>query len=473
MIALTAAALASLAIVTQDQSALRAAPRDSAQQQAMLWQGDVLEVRGQRMDYLQVYDHRRERAGYIRASQVRGTDASAPEAPDLLAVLRFLRDTPGSESLGLAYAAAYLKAVPAPALTAEPFDAIGSMAERLAARASARQGKANDAATAGQLEVVAGYGVRLLSYETSPGQMQLCYDGEAFRRVLTMPSATPEQRARAALSLSRPDCVDPAMRVSERDALLRWNAELLDRIPAEALPETLKNRLHMRRAGVWSALAFNQARQGEAPQQAGQRALQELAAVNKPELTDDDQSEYNDAAMRVAASRWAAEPAQASMPGGKLTLTTQAGQPGETCVSLGDGKSAKPLARRCTFGVVWAASARPNAAGTALALAVQPLPGWRELWLFHQTPQGWQVDMLPPAAANPELGYVEFAGWVPDGERLLVSRELRSEGRWKRTFEVLKLDTLETEKAAGSPSFLALFQRWQSADWKRQTVSLR
>ncbi|HJW10155.1 MAG TPA: hypothetical protein VJ598_00125, partial [Albitalea sp.] len=62
---------ATLAIVTQDQAALRAAPRASAQQQAMLWQGDALEIRGERMDYLQVYDHRRERAGYIRSSQVR------------------------------------------------------------------------------------------------------------------------------------------------------------------------------------------------------------------------------------------------------------------------------------------------------------------------------------------------------------------------------------------------------------------
>ncbi|HEY9068450.1 MAG TPA: hypothetical protein VIO33_25925, partial [Burkholderiaceae bacterium] len=32
-----------LAIVTQDQVALRAAPRDAAAQQAVLWQGDVLE----------------------------------------------------------------------------------------------------------------------------------------------------------------------------------------------------------------------------------------------------------------------------------------------------------------------------------------------------------------------------------------------------------------------------------------------
>ena len=60
-----------MAVVVQDQSALRAAPRDSAAQQAVLWQGDVLEVRGERIDHLQVWDHRRERAGFVKASQVR------------------------------------------------------------------------------------------------------------------------------------------------------------------------------------------------------------------------------------------------------------------------------------------------------------------------------------------------------------------------------------------------------------------
>ena len=51
------AGLPGFAIVTQDNTALRAAPRDSAATQAVLWQGDALEVRGQRADYLQVYDH--------------------------------------------------------------------------------------------------------------------------------------------------------------------------------------------------------------------------------------------------------------------------------------------------------------------------------------------------------------------------------------------------------------------------------
>src|SRR5512143_2946089 len=117
---LTAAALAALAIVTQDQAALRAAPRESAPQQAVLWAGDSLEIRGEKGDYLQVYDHRRERAGYIRATQVRTQSLTPENAPELLAVVRFLRDRPGAEALGIGYAAAYLKAAPAEAIDAEP-----------------------------------------------------------------------------------------------------------------------------------------------------------------------------------------------------------------------------------------------------------------------------------------------------------------------------------------------------------------
>jgi hypothetical protein len=128
MIGLLAAT--ALAIVTQDNASLRAAPSGGAAQHAQLAAGDLLEVRGERLDFLQVYDHRRERAGFVRATQVRALAASEAEAPQLIAVVRFLRDTPGAEALGIAYVAAYLKAAPAQAIGAEPFDALGMMAAR-------------------------------------------------------------------------------------------------------------------------------------------------------------------------------------------------------------------------------------------------------------------------------------------------------------------------------------------------------
>ena len=479
-----AAALAAVAIVTQDAAALRSQPRDSGMAQAQLTQGDTLEVRGERMDYLQVYDHRRERAGYVRASQVRLTQAGAADAPELLSVLRFVRDTPGQEALGVGYAAVYLKAVPVQAITAEPFDALGTMAERLARRASARAAAPGaDNRLAAQLEGVASYGVRILSHEHD-GTVRLCYDGEAFRRVLSMPSATPAQRARAVLGLTRHDCVDPALRANETAEMTRWRADLVQRLgdtDMAQLPEQLKNRIHLRRAGVQALLAFEQARRGESGLSAGRIALQALAAVNKAELSDDDQAEYNDAAIRVGASRWAAEaPVEGTKPvADRPALLVQPGQPGQTCVLLTDAQhdSTRPLLRQCTWGVAWLASARVHPSGQAVALAVQPLGTWRELWLMRKTPAGWALDVLPPAPGNPlgeDTGYLEFAGWVPEGEpRLLLAREARLDGRFMRRFEVSRLDSLAVDKQASSPQGLALFQRWQDPAWKRQSVALR
>jgi hypothetical protein len=466
------AAAVVLAIVTQDQAALRAAPRDSAQQQAVLWQGDSLEIRGEKQDFLQVYDYRRERAGYIRASQVRRVSLAPADAPELLSVVRFLRDTPGAESLGISYAAAYLKAAPAAAITAEPFDALGGMADRLARRASSRQGKQGDITIAAHLEAVANYGVGIRSFERE-GRMQLCYDGEAFRRVLAMQSEPP-QRAAAALGLTRQECVDPALRPGERMALDAWRAEVLDRVELKDLPPHLKNRLHMRRAAVWSSVAFARARKGEPSAQPAQRAVDELGMVEPAELSDDDASAFADAGVRVGSVRWAVEAlAPASAAGLRVVLA--AGAPGETCVVLIDDKHDKqhPLARRCSYGVVWSASARANTQGTALTLAVQPMDGWREMWVFHQTSAGWLTDVLPPAAADPDLGYVEFAGWVPGSQNLLLAREARVDGRFKRSFELVDINTLATLKSADKPSSLSLFYRWQDPAWKRQTVSLR
>jgi hypothetical protein len=469
-----------LAIITHDQTPLRAAARSSAQQQAVLWQGEVVEVRGERLDYLQVYDHKRERGGFVHVSQVRRTGLAAAEAPELLAVIRFIRDTPGAEALGIGLTAAYLKAAPAETLNGaagiEAFDALGTFADRLARRASSGslQDKAGAALLSAHLEVAARYGVGFANHEND-GRMRICYDGDAFRRVLALAS-NPEQRARAALSLTRHECVNPALGPTEHARLDQWRADVLDRADTAGLPGYLKNRLQMRRAGVWAGIAYQRARQGEGAEAAANRALTELGGINKAELPEADASGYSDAAMRVSASRWAAvPPGVETAASARPMIVTVAGQPGETCVLLIDAKNdlKHPLARRCTYGIVWAASASLNREASALALAVQPLATWREIWVFRKDAQGWSISVLPPSSTEPDVGYAEFAGWVPGGKQMLVAREARGEGKYKRGFEVIALDTLNTERQVAEPGMLSTFQRWQDPVWKRQTLSLR
>ena len=447
-------------------------------QQVVLWSGDSLEIRGEKLDYLQVYDHRRERAGYVKSNQLRLVSLKAEDAAESLALLRFLRDSAGSESLGISYAAAYLKAAPNTAASSpqwpEALDALGSMAERLARRASAQQAKGTEAKIAAQLEVAAQYGVQIKSFE-SAGRMQLCYDGEAYRRVMALPAASELQKARAALGLTRGDCIDPATPPLQKIALDAWRAELLDKVKPIDLPEFMKNRLHMRRASVWASIAYQRSRKAEnaAAQQAAQRAIDELAAVNKAELPDEDQASYFEAGVRAGSVRWAAQTPPAQLNFGKLQLISKDGQPGETCLSLFDSQSKQTLVQRCSYSVIWTASASLHPAGNALALAAQPLDGWRELWLLHETAAGWVIDVLPPAASEPDVGIAEFAGWVPNTKKLLLAREARVEGRSKRSFEVLSMESLQTEVWADKPSALSLFARWQDANWKRSSLMLR
>jgi hypothetical protein len=460
---------ASVAIVVLDHASLRAAPRSSAAELTALWQGDVLEVRGERAGYLKVYDYRRERGGYLRSEAVRQVELTETGAPELLSVLRFLRDSPGSEALGISYGAAYLKAAPARALTAEPFDAIARMAERLAEQASGGTNRVADVAA--HLEVVQQFGIHMRTFERD-GRMQVCYDGELFHRVLASAGASSEERARAALGLTRPDCIDPDLGPVPRASLDDERRELLDQIDDADLSAMMKSRVHARRAEVWASIAFEQARHREPPQAAAERALTELVAVHTNDLGDDRRAEYTDAVLRVGAIRWAS-----MMPApqaGPLILSAAPGAPGQTCVTLEDTRlhGSAPLVQHCTYGIVWMASAQSIPQGPALVLAVQPLESWRELWVLHQRSGTWTVDVVSPGADDPEEGYVEFAGFAPGTRRLLIAREVKDRGRFQRRFEELRLDDLALAQQANSPDMLRDFGRWQDVAWRRDTLSL-
>jgi hypothetical protein len=470
-------------LLVQD-AALRGAPREAAPVQAQMARGEAVELRAERGDHWQVWDYRRERGGWLRKGHVmllpRGEGASA----ELLAQLRLARQQWGTEGLGVGLASAYIQtATPAELASAggaEVLDTMGALADRIAERASlpaGAGGRPTEALLAAQLDVAARYGLRFVQIEAEDGRVQVCYDGEVHRRLLPMPAASPEQRLRAALALTRPECAPGRATPRERQAHDAWRAEVLDQLNPTLLAPYLKNRWLMRRASIAASLAFAQARSGSGGDNGRGRATEamaDFARVSPAELTEDDLAAYNDTAMRVNASRWIARPtpgASAAAWGG-LSLSTSAGTDGQTCVQLRDAHAGL-LLERCSFGLVTSASASLNREANAVALAVQPLDGWRELWVFVKTAQDWRVEVLPPAAASPGVGVAEFAGWVPGGQQMLVARESRADGRYRRTFELVSLANLQTERQSKEPTGLVAFQRWADTSWLNASPATR
>jgi hypothetical protein len=83
------------------------------------------------------------------------------------------------------------------------------------------------------------------------------------------------------------------------------------------------------------------------------------------------------------------------------------------------------------------------------------------------------LDAVSPATTEPAVGYVELAGFTPDGSRVLVAREVLVEGKIKSSFQVLKRETLMPEKTAERPDDSGTFKRWSTADWRNRTLAVR
>jgi hypothetical protein len=477
-----------VALVVQDHAPLRATAHDAAPRQTALTLGDWLEVRGERQGYLQVYDHRRERPGYVRPAAVRSYAVDEDSAPKLATIVDYLKDGLGEESLGIGYVALYLRAAPPQRIGADVFDALGTMAERLARRASAHVTKPGDGSLAQQLEVAGSYGVRFVSFEQE-GQTRFCYDGEAFRRVLAM-GGTASARARAALALTDPDCVDPALGPTAALTLATSRAGVLDGVDPSALgpdvPARESARLRLRRSMVQAELAYYAARTGDLllAKQASASAKRDLQLADRSALADEDLITYEETALHAASVRRADDQAIATARSANLTIELAAGSPGQTCVRV--KTSAAPQAapfEHCTYGVVWPSSIRIAPHDAAVAIVVQPLAGWSELLVLHPKQGRWVADTVTPAAIDPELGYVELAGFSPDGARLLLVRESRATGPLgsahtnapaiRKSFQVIITDDLSVEKASTTLANFPTFRRWQAPDWEPGTLALR
>jgi hypothetical protein len=158
-----------------------------------------------------------------------------------------------------------------------------------------------------------------------------------------------------------------------------------------------------------------------------------------------------------------------------------AGEPGQTCVRL-KTIGAQPF-EHCTYGVVWPSSVRIAPHDAAVALVVVPMEGWSELLVLHPGANGWIADTLAPAALDPDVGYVEVAGFSADGQHLLAVREARASGPlgsphtlapWiRKVYQTVTLADLHVEKEVTVLANLPPAKRWDTADWKRGTLALR
>ena len=446
----------------------------------MLWRGDWLEVRGEQRGWLKVYDHRHERPGWVAAPSARTVELDEAAAPALRAVVEFLRDAPGSESLGIAYAGLYMKVAPRGGIDARLLVSLGTMADRLAHRAST---EAADGHAAQQLEVAQSWGIGFASVERGDG-IRTCYDGAAFRQALALAPAGPGplELATAVLGLTDPACEPQTVGATERRARDEAALGLLGRVEPTQVPGPIGNRVRIRRAVIGARLAWALGRGADpAAGKVAEAAVAAFARVDRPELADDDVADYQAAALEVAASRWAAG-APAPVKKGDPTLVLTPGEPGETCIAIAaPGEAARGAAAaetaaappHCTHGQVWASSFRVAPDRAAAVLAIEPLPGWLELWMFRRAAGGWTLDVLAPATEGPDLGYVELAGWSGDGARAVVVREARSDGAVHRTYQVIKLDTLAIEHQAARLADLGPGRAWLTPEWRGRTLALR
>ncbi len=477
-----------VAIVVEDSTPLRAAPNDAAPRQAELWRGDWLEVRGETPDFLQVWDHRRERPGYVRPWRVRTYPMSDESLPELRAIVRFLRDSPNAESLGLGYAGLFLRAAgPAADGAADVYEAIGVMADRLARRVSAPQQTAPGATLAEHRAVAESYGVRFVTTERD-GRIRTAYDGDAHRTVLVT-SADPAQRARAALALTR----DSDLAADASPVVMRtwneWRRDALAQVEGSELPAHLSGALRIRRATVLATLAHAYAAIGDTDEarNAATRALFEVSQTDRGALTTDEVPGLDEAIVRVSAVRGAiglGEPVVAPA-GGKIAVAFERREDGQSCVRIrrpgvagtgtdaSIGNTASTLAERCTYGVLWPQTVRVSARGNTVTVSAQPLPAWSELWVFRERLAGWEFELVVPATIEPGVGYVEAAGLSPDGSKLAVVREAIVDRQRKRSFEVLRASDLGAEKRAPSLDRFTSFRKLAAPDWQLTTLALR
>ena len=448
-------------------------------------------MRGERLDYLQVWDHRRERGGFVEASQVRRTalgrrrGARAAGGAALRARGAGRRGARHRRRRGLSAGGAGRDAArrgrrrgvrrarhawpigwrSASSAGAAPGDAGPS---RGGARGAPRS---RDAATASTFA----------SFERD-GAMRICYDGEAFRRVLALPAEPQQQRARRA----RPDAARvhrPGAAGRERAAARRAGAPTCSTAstPAE-LPATLaqpgrdapRRRLERARLPARAPRRAAAAAGGGAARagRAGRRRRAASSPTTTRPATTTPRSASAPRAGRRRRRRRGAGAAQA------CASSPSPGEPGETCVLLVDAKRERRRAaraalhlrrssgrgrRRSTAKAMRSRSRcsrwRPGASSGCSAARAARL-GDRRCCRRRRVRPAWATPSSP-------------AGCRAAGRCWSRARRAAKAGP-KRSFEVVRPRRRSAPSARpATRRCSAPFQRWQDPAWKRETVSMR
>ncbi len=488
---LLAALAVTVALVVQDQAPLRAAAHENAPRQTMLTAGDWLEVRGEQLGFLQVYDHRRERPGYVRTATVR----SYGRRRDRGAEARGARRVPARRA-GRGVARHRLRrALPAGGAgrrRSAPRSSTrsGRWRSGSASGASARVARAGDGSLAAQLEVAESYGVHFVSFERK--RRDAASATTARRSAACSRSAGRGRRGSAPRSgLTDRRCVGPRAR-HDRGSGAR---EVAVGGAGRRGPREARSGGSRVRTRAPAPPSLHRPVRPRCPRGAGRRPPRRAAGVRdgqararargpvRPRRRRPPHVRRGRAPIRVRPLGGRAPPRAVSICHGRRRDWPPAHPARRACVSGLARLRRPPRSSTARTGVVWPSSVRVAPHDAAVVMAVELLPGWSELLVLHATPSGWTADTITPAALDPDIGYVELAGFSPDGSHLLVVREARASGPlgaphtlapWIRhVYDVVGTADLHVEKEVSSLREVPASRRWETAEWRKRTLALR
>ncbi len=426
---MTAAVVLLVALVAEDPAVLRNAPRDNAPAQATLWRGDWLEVRGESAGFLKVYDHRHERPGYVRPSQVR--IYRVDESDGARAGLG--RAVPARRP-GLRVAGDRLRGAGAAGRAGRGRHQRAARLDRQHGRPVWRGGPPRGGPTRRTRRWPRtstsreSYGVkfRVVEPETLGGRARVCYDGEAWAAVLALAGrGAGRAGARGALPGSVDPCRDPAAAAGrgaavERSPTARARVDRLRGGERASPPRSAGGSgfaTPRRWPGGRSTRRGRPTRRGRCARRGGGRA-RARALRSRGAGARGSRSLRRDRGPRGGLALGDRDAAQGSARERRSSPSRRVRRARPASALNGGAGDKAPLAlgERCTYGVVWPSALRWAPSGDVATLAVQPLPAWTELWVLRRAADGsWSLRHAHAATTDPDVGYVESAGFSPDG----------------------------------------------------------